>query len=202
MSERKYRIGRRLLIVSFIPIVLFNTISYGQAKRENKIVKGVTWVLLQAIPSPTLFEDRGSTGAGTEFGLEWQVVPYSYTFRPNKLLSHHNFFYLKPVKRFSGSIELFFTPQYVTGSWDNSSLKKFMFNTGTRVIFPLAQRGEYLCFSLGVGYHRQIQVKGGVKDGLMYEAGIYSIFGMAGLKFNYKPSAYSRYNITLYIKYY
>lgn len=190
-----------ILFIFFLPVT-FTSIANAQAKRENPIVKGITWTLLQTIPSPTLFEDRGENGSGIEFGLEWQVIPYSYTFKPNKLLSHHNFFYIKPVKRFSGSIELFFTPQYVTGSWDNTSLKKFMFNTGGRIIFPLAQRGEYLSFSLGAGYHRQTQIDGTVKDGLMYEAGIYSVFGMAGLKFDYKANAFSRYNISLYIKYY
>ena len=36
----------------------------------------------------------------------------------------------------------------------------------------------------------------------MYEAGIYSGFGMLGLKFAYKQNAVSKYNVGVCFKYY
>ena len=109
---------------------------------------------------------------------------------------------VKPVKKFSGSAEIFFTPQFALSSFDYSGMNRFMYNTGARVYFPLSHGGEYLSFSLGAGYYSQKNELNSKVDGIMYEAGIYSVFGMFGLKFAYKQNALSRYNAGFYIKYY
>lgn len=182
--------------------LMFASSANAQAERENVFLKYTSWAVMQAIPSPVFFEDNGSSGKGSEFGFEWQVTPVSFTFKPNKYLSHLSFLMIKPVKKFSGSAELFFTPQFVTGGFDHSKAQRYMYNTGARVYFPLAQGGEYLSFSLGAGYYSQKNEFNSKVDGIMYEAGLYSFFGMFGIKFAYKQNAISKYNIGLYIKYY
>lgn len=77
-----------------------------------------------------------------------------------------------------------------------------MFKTGARVVLPLWQSGEYLSFSLGSGYSYQRTTGGETKGSVTYEGGLYTFYGMLGLKFNYTPNAPSRYNFGLYIKYY
>lgn len=190
----------RLLIIMLF--LLNDSKIYGQAKSDNEFLKWTTWSLLQALPSIIYFEDRNETFSGLKFGLQWQVIPFSYSFNVNKYVSNFNFFYIKPSKRFSGSVELYFQPEYVTGDFKYSELKKFMFKSGVRVNFPLAHKGEYLSFSLGSGYCYQKTNSNELKDGITYEAALYSFFGMLGLKFNYNPGLASRYNIGMYIKYY
>jgi hypothetical protein len=183
-------------------IIGFATSVYSQAEREKPFIKYTSWTVLQLIPSPIFFEDNGSGKHGTEFGFEWQVTPLSYTFKPNKYLNHLSALIINPVKKFTGSAELFFTPQYALSSFDFSKMQRYMYNTGARVYFPLAQGGEYLSFSLGAGYYSQKNDYNSKVDGIMYEAGIYSVFGMFGLKFAYKQNALSKYNLGFYLKYY
>jgi hypothetical protein len=174
----------------------------SQVKTAVGFWKWTSWALLQGVPSVTYFEDRNNTDSRLKFGLEWQVVPASYSFNTNSYLSKFNFFFIDPVKRFSGSVELFFQPEFIPGGFKYSDLNKFMFKTGARVVFPLWQKGEYLSFSLGSGYCYQKRISGEARGGATYEASIYSFFGMLGLKFNYNQNAQSRYNIGIYFKYY
>jgi hypothetical protein len=166
------------------------------------LLKWSSWALLQALPSITYFEDRNETSSSVKFGLEWQVIPLAYSFHTNKYISNFSAFYINPVKRFTGSAELFFEPAYVTGSFKYADMKKFSYKTGARVVIPAAQRGEYLAFSFGAGYYSQRTLNNILVDGLTYEAAVYSFFGMLGLKFNYNQKGISRYNISLYLKYY
>lgn len=183
-------------------LLLLSGGAHSQAERERTLLKWSSWTLFQALPSPVFFEDKGDNGNGLEFGFEWQVTPVSYTFKPNKYLGHFSSFMIKPVKKFSGSAELFFTPQFALSGFDYSRVKRYMYNAGVRAYFPLMQGGEYLSFSLGAGYYSQKNEFYSKYDGVMFEAGLYSVFGMAGLKFTYKHNAPSRYNFGLYIKYY
>lgn len=174
----------------------------SQVKRKNAVLKWSTWALTQAIPTITLFEDRNESSSRLKFGLEWQVIPFSYSFNANKYVSNFNFFFIRPSKRFSGSVETFFEPEYITGNFKYADLKKFMFKTGGRIVLPLMQRGEYFAFSLGAGYYNQKTNDNRVIDGITYEAGIYTMFGMLGLKANYNQNAVSRFNVGLYLKYF
>jgi hypothetical protein len=183
-------------------LIIINLTSFSQLKTVNPVIKWGSWLLLQTVPSPTFFEDRDDKNSKLKFGLEWQVIPVSYSFNTNKYLSRFNILFINPVKRFTGSVETFFEPALITGDFKYAELKKFMFKTGARVVFPLAQKGEYLAFSLGAGYYRQNSIYDKKIDGVTYEAGIYSFFGMLGLKFNYNQNARSRYNIGVYFKYY
>lgn len=187
-----------------ILILLLNPVIsvFSQLKDASPVIKWGSWVILQAIPSPTFYEDRNEADSRLKFGLEWQVIPFSYSFNSNKYVSPVNFFHIKPVKRFSGSAEIFFEPTLITGSFKYAGLKKFMYKTGARIVLPVAQRGEYLAISFGAGYYQQKTLSGVLYDGITYEGAIYSVFGMLGLKFNYNQNAPSRYNVGLYLKYY
>lgn len=174
----------------------------SQARMEDPLLKWGSWALLQAIPSLSLSEDRNSSDSRLKFGLQWQVIPLSYSFGANEYVSPLSSFFIRPVKRFSGSAEMFFEPSLAMGDYKYSQLEKFSYKTGARVVLPAAQSGEYLAFSLGAGYYFHKRLSGEEAGGMTYEAGLYSMFGMLGLKFNYNQNADSRYNITLYIKYY
>lgn len=187
---------------TLILLILMQTMVFSQVEDENFLLKYGTWALLQAVPSPTFFEDRNDENSRLRFGFEWQVIPFSYSFNTNKYVSKVNFFFIKPVKRFTGSAEIFFEPALMTGDFKYAGLKKFMYKTGARIVLPVAHKGEYLALSFGAGYYSQKTTSGTLVDGVTYEGAIYTMFGMLGLKFNYNQKAVSRYNIGLYIKYY
>lgn len=180
----------------------YSCLSFSQARDENLLLKWGSWAVLQAVPSPMLFEDRNDQNSKLKFGLEWHVTPFSYSFNTNKYVSKVNFFYIRPAKRFSGSAEVFFDPSVTLGNYEYADLQKFSYKSGLRLVLPVAQRGEYLAVSIGGGYYGQKTVAGETVQGVTYEAGLYSFFGMLGLKFNYNYKANSRYNIGLYFKYY
>jgi hypothetical protein len=175
---------------------------YSQLKSATVPVKWISWTLLQGLPSPGYYADNDGMNKSLRFTLSWQVIPLSYSFSSNKYLTNWSFFYIKPVKRFSGSAEMFFEPTVATGDYKYSRLRRFQWNSGARVVIPLVQRGEYLCFSLGLAYYNQKSLNGELNHGISYEAGIYSFFGMSGLKFNYYSGSSSRYSLKLYLKYY
>jgi hypothetical protein len=190
------------LFLTGAAVIVLSGASFSQPARPNPFIKWTTWTLLQGIPSVTYFEDRNENNSRLKFGLQWQVIPFSYSFNMNKYVSKYNFFYIDPVKRFSGSVELYFQPEYITGDFKYADLKKFMFKSGARIVIPAAQMGEYLSFSIGGGYSYQKTTDNKVKGGVTYEAAVYSFFGMFGLKVNYNQKAQSRFNIGLYFKYY
>lgn len=192
---------RKLRFFIILTAILLTQSCLSQLKDENALLKWGSWALLQTVPSPTFFDDRNDVTSGIKFGLQWHVVPVSYSFNANKYVSPFNFLFLKPVKRFSGSVETYFEPALVPGGFRNNSLKKFMYNAGIRVVLPVFHRGEYLAVSLGAGYYNQQSFERKY-DGVTYEAGVYSFFGMLGLKFQYNQKGLSRYNIGFYIKYY
>jgi hypothetical protein len=191
-----------MIKIGAVLFIIINLTLFSQPKTVNPVIKWSTWLLLQAVPSPTFFEDRNDKNSQLKFGLEWQVIPVSYSFNTNKYLSKFNILFINPVKRFTGSVETFFEPSLIIGDFKYAELKKFMFKAGARIVFPVAQKGEYLAFSLGAGYYRQSSIFEYKTDGITYEAGVYSFYGMLGLKFNYNQNARSRYNIGLYFKYY
>ncbi len=191
------------ILLSILAFSLIITVTNNsQVKSKDPFLKYGSWLVLQAVPSPTYYEDRNNDKSALKFGLEWQVIPFSYSFNTNKYLSKVSFFFINPVKRFSGSVEAFVEPSVITGNYKYAELKKFSYKTGARFVLPVAQGGEYLSFSLGAGYYMQKNIYDKRIDGVTYEAGVYSFFGMLGLKFNYNQNAVSRYNIGLYVKYY
>ncbi len=199
-NKRKFAKIILYFIISVNLLISNHLIS--QMKEQNPVLKWSTWAILQALPSVTFYQDNNNSHTGLRTGFQWQVVPLSYTYNTNKYLSHFNFFYLQPVKRFTGSAELYFQPEYIFGGFKNALIKRFMFKSGVRSIFPVAQKGEYLAFSIGAGLSYQRMSTDEIKKTPTIEAGIYSFFGMLGLKFNYNLRAPSKYCFGLYIKYF
>ncbi len=182
-------------------ILLFSGSSFAQLKDENIAIKWGSWLLLQAIPSPNFYEDSGNNNKSLRFGLEWQVIPISFSWSANKYVSKLSVFKIPPVKRFSGSVETYFEPVFVPGGFKNNNLAKFHFKAGARIILPVFHGGEYMAVSFGAGYYRQNALNEKY-EGINYEASVYTLYGMLGLKFNYNQNAINRYSFGLYIKYY
>lgn len=198
---RSGKIIQKLRFFIILTSVLLLQSTLSQLRDENALLKWGSWALLQTIPSPVFFDDRNDFATGIKFGLQWHAVPVSYSFNSNKYVSPFNFFYIKPVNRFSGSVETYFEPSLIPGGFRNSGLKKFMYNAGVRLVLPVFHKGEYLAVSFGAGYYNQQSFERKY-DGITYEAGVYSFFGMLGLKFQYNQKGLCRYNAGIYIKYY
>src|SRR5207244_2098372 len=90
----------------------------------------------------------------------------------------------------------------ITGLFLRFILKKFSFNSGSRFILPIAQRGEYLAIGLSMGYYNEKSVSGKNYEGMSYEASVLSFYGMLGLKFTYKQNAPGKIEFGVYFKYY
>ena len=196
---------KNIIIIQLIFLVVnANTRNYlySQVSSENVFLKWASWTILQSLPSLTFYEDRLGSNSTLRTGLQWQVIPISYTFKPNKYLSNLNFFYIKPVKRFSGCAELYYEPEYIFGGFKYAPIKSFMFKSGCRAVFPLTEKGEYLSFSIGAGINYEKHLSGDTKYSASYELALYSFFGMLGAKFNYNPNSLSKYSFGMYIKYY
>jgi hypothetical protein len=182
-------------------IILIPVIVNSQVRENAGFWKWTTWTIFQTIPSITYFEDRNETTSAFKFGLEWQLIPFSYAFNSNKYVSPFQSFYINPVKRFSGSFELYFQPVYIPGNFENTDLGKFMFKTGGRLILPVAHSGEYLSFSVGGGlYH--YKSADDVLNKPTLEAAAYTFYGILGVKYNYNFNSVSRHTFGLYFKYY
>jgi hypothetical protein len=135
------------------------------------------WLGAQLIPSPEwIFRNDG----GSRFGMRWQVTPLLYSFGINKRLSPWRYFIAEPIVRQNGSIELFFTPEWVRLT-DNFS-NNWLFRGGLRLYFPLYRYGEYLSGSLSTSYYNY-----NGQQGISYEGGIYIFFGILGLQATYSP---------------
>jgi hypothetical protein len=135
------------------------------------------WISSQFIPSPQFISVRD---VGLKFGLKWQVTPLLYSFGINRKLSPWRYFVVEPLVRQNGSVELFFSPE-----WLNITDKfktNWLFRGGVRAYFPLYRRGEYLSGSLAASYYN---FNG--EQGISYEAGIYLFFGILGFQATYSP---------------
>lgn len=193
---------RNAVIQIFVFTTLLSRPIQAQLNSGTEPVKWITWAVLQAVPSPSYYEDRNEFSSSIKFGLSWNIIPLSYSFGTNTYLSRLSFFHIKPQKRFSGSAEIFFEPNYITGSFKHSDLNKFQWKTGGRIILPVAHKGEYLSFSFGTGYYNQKSSQLRNYKGIFLEGSVYTFFSMLGLKFSYHHKAQSRYQLGLYFKYY
>jgi len=137
----------------------------------------LAWALAQLVPSPEL----GLGNDGALFGLRWQLTPFSYSFGIDRRLSPFRSFVVEPLFRTSGSLEVFFSPEYL--ALDAPLAERFGFRTGVRAFFPVLERGEYVSVSLGAAYARF----GGL-EAATYQAGIYILFGFVGLEQSFAPA--------------
>jgi len=183
-------------------ILLLFTIGANGQSCKNKFTEWTTWTLLQAVPSPVFYNDQNPVQSRFLFGFRWQVTPLSYCFNVNKFVSPVSVFKVNPLRRHSGSVELLAEPDWTVSDYKYSDLKRFSFSTGVRGYIPLQEYGEYLSASVAVKYNLHKNKAGTADNYPCLEAGIYSFFGILGLKFNYNFSSESKYNIGFNLKYY
>jgi hypothetical protein len=148
----------------------------GQKKKYPGPEINKYWVMLQFIPSPQWFTEKGGD---TRFALRWQVTPLLYSWGRNRSVSPWRFLMAEPAARQSGSAEIFFSPEYLKFSRISP---RWQWRGGLRIYLPAMQKGEYLSFSGAVSYFKNAE-----KEGLSYEAGIYTMSGLFGLQVTYSP---------------
>ncbi len=159
-----------------------NSDKSDSSRVDEKITKPkpyptLMWLSTQLIPSPELiFRKSGSA----RLGMRWQITPLLYSFGINKRLSPWRYLVVEPMVRQNGSIELFFTPEWVNLTEKFST--NWLFRGGLRLYFPLYRYGEYLSGSLATSYYNY-----NGQQGLSYEGGIYIFFGILGLQASYSP---------------
>ena len=190
-------IFRRTIIV-FCLLFFFVNIIYPQQKTdpypviEPDIYPSLMWAAVQLIPSPEWITSTD----GLKFGMRWQVTPLLYSFGINKKLSPWRYLIAEPLVRQSGSIELFFTPEYL--NIKDKFKDMWLFRGGARVYIPLWQRGEYMSASLSASYYNFNGI-----NGISYEGGIYLFAGILGFQTTYSPSfTNSEWIFTIRLRYF
>ena len=174
----------------------------AQSREEKKTAEYISWSLIQLIPSPTIYQDANGIDSKARFGLKWQIIPINFSFDANKYVSPVQFFMINPVRRFSGSAELFVQPELATAPYTYSDKKEFSLSTGARVLIPIVERGENLFLSLGGKYTLNKKKSGDRDDYPAFEAGAYFFSGILGFQYTRNFNTDSKYNFSLYIKYY
>ena len=145
--------------------------------REPDVAVSLDWAIYQLIPSPEF-------AVGSErvsFGARWQLTPLLWSFATDSRLSRFRYFIAEPIVRHSGSIELFFSPEYLARP-ARAFDERFGFRAGVRSYFGVIERGDYLSLSIASSYYRFAGA-----EGASYEAGAYVMFGFLGLTFGYSP---------------
>lgn len=151
------------------------------------------WIFSQFVPSPQFISLKDS---GLRFGFRWQVTPILYSFGINRKLNPWRFFVAEPLVRQNGSIELFFTPEWI--NLTDKFKTNWMFRGGIRAYFPLYRRGEYLSGSLATSYYNY-----NGDQGISYEAGLYMFFGILGFQVSYSPDMkYAPWIFTIRLRYF
>lgn len=178
--------------------------AYSQERitdEERTVVKYLTWTAVQLIPSPTWLNDRSDKGNTLTFALRWQITPLNISFSTNKYVSSVQFFFVNPMRRYTGSVEFFIQPEIVTGSFSYAGFSKSGLGLGTRLNIPLKNYGENLYASIGGKYTFRKSDFDNKNGYYGIEGGIYAIFGALGLQFNYNFNQHSKYNFGIYFKY-
>ena len=147
------------------------------ALREPAVRPTLTWLATQLVPSPELVYGGGAP----RFGTRWQVTPLLYSWGIHRGLSPWRFFVAEPLVRQSGSLELYFTPEYVV--YGPSFGAGWIARTGVRSYFPIVAHGDYLSLSIGASH---VYFDG--RSGAAIEGGAYVLFGVAGVQITYSPS--------------
>lgn len=194
----------RVLLISVMFVVLIQSDSASQQKdfTLNKKAKYLSWGLLQLIPSPTLVSDADKENARVQFGFQWQIIPINFSFRANKLVSPVQFFMINPVRRVTGSAELFVQPEVVTSGFKYSGFNNFALSTGGRFIIPIQELGENISASVGAKYtFRKNEITG--EDGYSgIEGGVYFFGGMMGFQFVKNLHENNKFSMSVYLKYF
>ncbi|MCX7833637.1 MAG: hypothetical protein N2490_05450 [Ignavibacteria bacterium] len=186
--------------IIIILILIFFENSFSQS--QNSTNEFISWALFQLVPSPVFFDDRNDSDSQTKFGIRWNIIPVNYSFTANKFVSPFQFFKINPVRRFTGSVELFLQPELVTSVFEYSNLQKYSLSTGSRIILPVFNKGEDVAFSIGGKYTYRKTKKHTTENSFGIESGIYFFGGILGLQYTKNFNSESKYNFGIYFKYY
>ena len=189
------------ILITTLLILAFTKSSHSQDETKTS-TKYLTWTILQAVPSPVLIQDSDNKNARVQFGLRWQVIPINISFRSNQYTSPAQFFMINPVRKFTGSIELFLQPEWATAAFSYSNLSRFGISAGSRITFPLVNAGELFSGSIGAKYNYRKDLVGDKNGFYGIEAGFYGIYGILGIQFSYNFDHRSKYNVGFYFKYF
>ena len=205
--QQHFRKNIIVLFVLLIPVsAVVSQISIPKpdatTNTENTKAKWISWAIFQALPVPVYTEDAGESDSRLQFGLRWNVTPVNISFNANKYVSDVQFFMVNPVRRFTGSIELFVQPEWATAGFKKADLNRFGLGIGSRIFVPVKNYGETFAASIGAKYtFRDSEMS--EKNGYFgFEGGIYALYGIFGLQLNYNLDERSRYNVGLYFKFF
>jgi hypothetical protein len=195
---------KKILLISLLFVVLFRLNSSAQNKEFalRKTTKYLTWSMLQLIPSPNVVSDADNDNARVQFGFQWQFIPINFSFRANKFVSPFQFFMINPVRRFTGSAELFVQPEVVTSGFKYSGFNSFAISTGGRFVIPVQELGENISASVGAKYTFR---KNDITNESGYtgiEAGMYFFGGMLGFQFVKNLNNNNKFSLSIYMKYF
>ena len=194
---------RFIKYVLIIGLIFFTTNIYSQHDiKPDKKSKALTWSLIQLIPSPFFASDANENNARIQLSFQWQFIPLNFSFNANKYVSPIQFFMISPVRRFTGSAEIFVQPEIATTSFNYSGFKSFAVNVGSRLIIPVQEMGENISFSIGGKYSFRKNDITGEKGYPGVEAGVYFLGGQIGLQFVKNFNKNNLYSFGFYFKYY
>lgn len=109
---------------------------------------------------------------------------------------------INPVRKFTGSVELFLQPEWAAATFKYSNLARFGLSAGSRITIPLTADGENFSFSLGGKYTYRKDLIGNNNGFWGIEAGGYAIYGILGVQLNYNFDSRTRYNVGFFFKYF
>ena len=195
---------KKILLVITAVFVFYVSDTSAQDKNFTfrKSTKYLTWSLLQLIPSPTLVSDASNDNARVQFGVKWQIIPINFSFRANKFVSPVQFFVINPVRRVTGSAELFVQPEIVTSGFKYSGFNSFGVTTGGRLVIPVQELGENISASVGANYTFRKNDITGESGYTGIEAGVYFFGGMMGFQFVKNFNNNNKFSVSLYLKYF
>jgi hypothetical protein len=109
------------------------------------------------------------------------VTAVLYSFGVNRRVSPWRALIVEPLVRQSGSVELFFSPEYVP--YGRTASDSLLWRIGVRAYLPLIEYGDYLSMSLGTSYFDLAD-----HGAAAYEVGVYALFGTVGAQLTWSPS--------------
>ena len=163
---------RPIILLAF----LFCSVSPAQDYPPN-VNRTTSWLIYQAIPSFTWT----SFPAQTNFAFEWEAAPVVYSWGMNKQVSPWSSFFVNPVRRFTGSVEIILSAQVYTS---NPGTSQFGWSGQLLGHIPLVEMGEHLTLNLGVA---QYVVNNA--SNTFYIIGASSLYGLLHYNVKYSPTA-------------
>lgn len=198
----------KILLIFLIIMLFFKPLhSQDSTYKENitdiekPFAKYLSWSLLQIIPSSVWISDNGLNQNSLNYAFRWNVTPVNISFSTNKYVSPVQFIFVNPMRKYTGSLEFFVQPEWVLSSMDNSGYKRFGLGVGSRINIPVKNYGEHLYVSIGGKYNFRKNEKENKNGYYGLEAGVYALFGIIGLQFNYNFDDNTKYNFGINFKY-